>query len=84
MSVRTKISFWYEYFLPLLIHLKQIFIKKKKKIHQVKSKYFYTQTIQNFSLTDRQTDRLPFSVMTFRGYSFLSWREKKILKVEYR
>ena len=43
-------------------------------VHQVKFKYFQMQAIQVFSLTDR----LPFSLMTFRGNCFFfSWRVKK-------
>ena len=42
-------------------------------VHQVKFK-----NVNNSSFfTHRQTDRLPFSLMTFRGYSFFFDGEKK-------
>ena len=75
-----EVSFWYECLLPSLIQTtvsnhssSQIQVFSNVNIWPI---FTHPQTDRQ---TDRQTD-LPFSLMTFRGHSFFSWREKKILK----
>ena len=62
------VSFWYESFLPPLIHL----------INGSSSQIF--SNVNKYNFFHSQTDRLPFFLITFRGHSFFSRREKKVLK----